>query len=98
MVSWRFVLACCRCSRPAASDSSWRGVRFELMARWLMLIGAVLIGLGALLHFAPGALQWFGRLPGDIRIETGHGRILVPIMSLLLVSLVLTLLVNLFRR
>lgn len=68
------------------------------MARWLMIIGAVLIGLGALLHFAPSALQWFGRLPGDIRIETGSGRIFVPITSMLLISLLLTLLVQLFRR
>ncbi|TNF91928.1 MAG: DUF2905 domain-containing protein, partial [Gammaproteobacteria bacterium] len=43
------------------------------MARWLMIIGALLLVLGAILQFAPWALNWFGKLPGDIRIETERG-------------------------
>jgi hypothetical protein len=43
-------------------------------------------------------LSWFGRLPGDIRIERPHTRIYVPITSMLLVSVVLSLLVTLLRR
>ena len=68
------------------------------MSRWLILAGVVLLVVGLLLHYAPGWLGWFGRLPGDIRIETGRGKLFFPITSLLIVSLVLTLLVNLFRR
>jgi hypothetical protein len=45
-----------------------------------------------------GALSWFGRLPGDIRIERENLRVYVPITSMILVSVVLTLLVNLVRR
>jgi hypothetical protein len=33
------------------------------MARWIMILGAVLLALGALMHFAPGALNWFGKGP-----------------------------------
>lgn len=68
------------------------------MARWLMILGAALFMLGAVLHFAPWLLHWFGRLPGDIRIESARGRVFIPLTSMLLVSIVLTLLVNLFRR
>jgi len=68
------------------------------MARWLMITGVVLVALGALLHFAPGTFNWFGKLPGDIRIESARGRIFIPITSMLIVSAVLSLLLNLLRR
>ena len=68
------------------------------MARWIMLLGAVLLVIGAILNFAPWLLNWFGKLPGDIRIESEHGRIFIPITSMLIVSLVITLLLNLFKH
>ncbi|WP_349615958.1 DUF2905 domain-containing protein [Azotobacter salinestris] len=68
------------------------------MARWLMILGAALLLLGIALHYAPWLLGWFGRLPGDIRIETERGRFFIPITSMLLISLVASLLINLFRR
>jgi len=68
------------------------------MARWLMIAGAALLVIGALLHFAPWSLNWFGRLPGDIRIETENGRIFIPITSMLIISVVLSVLLNIFRR
>jgi hypothetical protein len=45
-----------------------------------------------------GALSWFGRLPGDIRVERPGGRFYAPITSMILVSLLLTVLASLFRR
>ena len=68
------------------------------MARWLIIVGLLLLGVGVLLHYLPGAFNWFGRLPGDIRIGGERGRVFIPITSMLVVSLVLTLLLNLFRR
>ncbi len=68
------------------------------MARWLMILGAALLVLGLALHLAPGLFAWFGRLPGDIRIETERSKVFIPITSMLLLSLGLTLLANLFRR
>ena len=68
------------------------------MARWLMIAGAMLFVIGALWHFAPWTLNWFGKLPGDIRIETANGRIFIPITSMIIVSVVLTFLINLFKR
>lgn len=68
------------------------------MAKWLMVAGAVLLFIGALWHFAPWSLNWFGKLPGDIRIETDSGQIFIPITSMLIISVVLSLLLSFFRR
>ncbi len=67
------------------------------MPKWLIIAGIILIAIGLLLHYAPGALSWFGRLPGDIRIENERTRVYIPITSMILVSLVLSLLIRLFR-
>lgn len=62
----------------------------------LALLGLVLVVVGLLT--ATGALSWFGRLPGDVRIETDNIRVYVPITSMILVSLALTALFWLLRR
>lgn len=63
---------------------------------WLIGIGLFVALIGVLAW--TGALSWFGRLPGDIRIETENTRIYIPLTSMILTSLVLTLLLALFRR
>lgn len=62
----------------------------------MVLVGLVLAGVGVLI--ATGALDWFGRLPGDIRIESDRTRIYVPITSMLLVSVVLSVVLGIVRR
>ncbi len=57
-------------------------------------IGLILIGL----LFWSGSMAWFGRLPGDIRIERESVRIYLPIVSMLLVSVVISLVLYLVRR
>jgi hypothetical protein len=62
----------------------------------LVLAGALLAAVGALAW--AGWLGWLGRLPGDLRIASGGTRIFIPITSMLLVSLVISLIVAAFRR
>lgn len=69
-----------------------------MLSKILIVVGLAILGLGLLLHFAPGTLGWFGRLPGDINIERGNTRIFFPITSMIVVSIVLTIIVNLFFR
>jgi hypothetical protein len=68
------------------------------MGRWLIIAGIILVALGSLVHFAPWLFTWFGRLPGDIRTESEHGKIFIPITSMLIVSVVLSALLSLLRR
>jgi Protein of unknown function (DUF2905) len=56
----------------------------------LFFVGLGLAVIGGLAWV--GALSWFGRLPGDVRIVNDNMRIYVPITSMLLVSLVVTVL------
>jgi NAD/NADP transhydrogenase beta subunit len=57
-------------------------------------VGLILIGL----LFWSGSMSWFGKLPGDIRIERETVRVYVPIVSMLLVSMVVSLVLYLVRR
>ena len=68
------------------------------MSKWIMIVGAILFALGAILHFAPWALNWFGKLPGDIRIENERSSIFIPITSMIITSIVVSILINLFKR
>lgn len=45
-----------------------------------------------------GGLSWFGRLPGDIRMERGNARVYIPLVSMLIVSVVVSIVLSLFRR
>lgn len=55
----------------------------------IIVIAGVILTIVGLLVWS-GGLSWFGRLPGDIRIERENARIYVPITSMVLVSVVLS--------
>jgi membrane protein implicated in regulation of membrane protease activity len=64
--------------------------------KWLMVAGIVLLVIGLLVQ--SGLLGWFGRLPGDIRIERPGSSFYFPITSMIVASVVLSVLFSLFRR
>jgi DUF2905 family protein len=66
------------------------------LGKLIVAVGAALIALGLLVW--SGALKWLGRLPGDIRIEGETTRVYIPIVSMLLISLALSLAWYLIRR
>ncbi|WP_296403509.1 DUF2905 domain-containing protein [Psychrobacter sp.] len=68
------------------------------MSKILILIGVVLVILGVIWTAFPGALSWFGKLPGDVRYESGNTRFYFPVVTMIVVSVVLSILINLFRR
>lgn len=63
---------------------------------WLVTIGLLIVLVGVLAW--SGGLSWFGRLPGDVRIERDDMRIYIPWVSMLIVSVVVSILMSLFRR
>jgi Protein of unknown function (DUF2905) len=65
----------------------------------LRLLGWVLVAVGLALALGGArAFAWFGHLPGDLRFEGGSTRVLVPLTSMLLVSVVLTAFLWIARR
>ncbi|MCW8902008.1 MAG: DUF2905 domain-containing protein [Gammaproteobacteria bacterium] len=68
------------------------------MAKWLIIIGLVLVVLGLLLHYVPWTLNWFGKLPGDIHKELENGGLYIPITSMIIISILITVILNLFKH
>lgn len=68
------------------------------MGKWLIAVGAALVIIGVLLNAYPNLFGWFGRLPGDVRIASERGRVFIPLTSMLIISLLLSLLLSLWRR
>ena len=66
------------------------------LGRLLLVLGAVVALVGLVLILWPSLP--LGRLPGDFRFRVGGGTVFVPLATSLLLSLVLTLLLNLFLR
>ena len=66
------------------------------MARWLIILGVVLVVLGLLWPWL--TKLGFGRLPGDIVIERENFRVYIPITTSLLISIVLSLVLWLLNR
>jgi hypothetical protein len=68
----------------------------RIVGRAVVGVGVVLVVVGLLIM--TGGLSWFGRLPGDVRIERDGVRVYVPITSMILVSAVFTLIAWILRR
>ena len=68
--------------------------------RFLLVTGLVLAAVGALLILAPKipGLDRLGRLPGDFVVERGPVTIFIPIVSSIVISVLLTLVLNLIAR
>jgi len=67
------------------------------LGKWLVLIGIGIAILGSLVWLL-GRLPFFGNLPGDIRIQGENFGCFVPLASMLLLSLLLTVILNIIIR
>jgi hypothetical protein len=68
------------------------------MGKLIIYAGLVLILVGAVVQYAPWLVSWFGKLPGDIRIQGDKGGVFIPLTSMIIISIVLTIIVNLLKR
>ncbi len=66
--------------------------------RLIIYAGMVIVLIGVIIYFFHDKLHWLGRLPGDIRIERDNFRFYFPITTMVLISLLLTLIINVVRR
>ena len=68
------------------------------MAKMLIITGCILVAVGLIWFYAPWLFNWFGKLPGDINIEKENSRIFIPITSMAVISIVVSILINIFKR
>jgi Protein of unknown function (DUF2905) len=67
------------------------------VGKLFIILGGLIVLVGLALTFGP-RIPFLGRLPGDIAIDRGNVHIYFPIVTCLLLSVLLTLVLNLFFR
>ncbi|NLJ77275.1 MAG: DUF2905 domain-containing protein [Peptococcaceae bacterium] len=67
------------------------------LGKMFLFIGIIMVVLGGIM-LAGGKLFGLGRLPGDIYIQRGNFSFYFPIMTGLILSILLTIIINIFRR
>ena len=70
---------------------------FGDLGKVLIILGAVIVGIGVLLVVGD-KIPWVGRLPGDIIIRKEKITFYFPIVTCLILSILLTIIFSLFRR
>lgn len=66
--------------------------------KYIVYTGIAVILIGILIYFFHDKLGWFGRLPGDIRVERENMKFYFPITTMILISVLLSLGLWLFRK
>ena len=66
-------------------------------AKLLIVIGLMITAFGLIYYYFGSYLRWLGRLPGDIRIERENFNFYFPLTTMILLSLILNLVVRIFR-
>ncbi len=64
----------------------------------IIFIGSLLLIFGVLIYFWGDKFSWFGKLPGDIRIEKTNFKIYFPITTMLIISLLLNLIIWILKK
>ena len=67
------------------------------LGKFLIIFGILILILGLLISYT-NLDKFLGKLPGDINIKKGHANFHFPIASCLIISLILTIILNLLLR
>ena len=70
----------------------------ENTGKTLIIIGVILVIAGLIIYFAGNKLSWLGHLPGDINIVRKNVRIFIPVTTMILLSLGLSLMLYIIRK
>ena len=66
--------------------------------RYIIFIGFAVVVTGILIYFLHDKFHWIGRIPGNIRIEKDNFRFYFPIVTMIVISLVITIVINLIKK
>lgn len=66
--------------------------------KWIIIAGIIIVIIGVIIYFFSDKLNWLGKLPGDIHIEKDNFRFYFPLVTMIIVSIVLTILINIIKK
>ena len=66
--------------------------------KYIIVSGVFIVIAGILIYFFHDYFKWFGKLPGDIRIEKENYRFYFPVVTMIVISIVITLIINIVKR
>jgi hypothetical protein len=70
----------------------------EQIGKILIVAGIIMVIAGVILYFSGNRLNWLGHLPGDINIVKDNVRIFIPITTMILLSVILSLIFYIIRK
>jgi len=69
------------------------------MGRIFIIIGLIIFLIGLIIELVPNRYwYWFGRLPGDIRIEKENMKIYFPWVTMLIISIVISIIFSIIKK
>lgn len=68
------------------------------MAKLLIGLGIVLILVGIVWLLFPNAFSWVGNLPGDFKHTSGNTKVYFPVVTMIVISIIASIVLNLFNR
>ena len=68
------------------------------IGKYIIIAGVIIVFIGIIIYFFGDKLGWLGRLPGDIHVEKQNVKVYFPVTTMIVISIILTLLVNLIKK
>jgi magnesium-transporting ATPase (P-type) len=62
----------------------------QQIGKYIIITGVAIVIIGLIIYFAGNKLQWFGNLPGDIKVKRENFSLYAPITSMILISAILS--------
>ena len=66
--------------------------------KYILIAGIIIVVAGILIYFFHGYFKWIGKLPGDIRVEKENFSFYFPLTTMIIFSLLITLIINIFKK
>lgn len=66
--------------------------------KYILVAGIIIVFIGIIIYFFHDYFKWFGRLPGDVRIEKQNVRFYFPWVTMIVISVVITLIINIIKK
>jgi tellurite resistance protein TehA-like permease len=66
--------------------------------KYFIIAGICIVAAGILIYFFHDYFKWFGKLPGDVRIEKEKYGFYFPIVSMIIISIAVTVIINIIKR